>query len=344
MSSKQILLIIAMSTILLGHPTRAQAGDWVSGSASTSSGTRTYKVWVPSGLVKQKPVPLVMMLHGCMQKPEDLATISGMNEIADRNNFLVVYPEQTAEANQLRCWNWFDPKHQTRDSGEPALLAAVVKQVQASNSIDAQRIYVAGISAGAAMAVVMGVTYPDLFNGIGLCAGLEFQAGTSVETGLVAMKQGGPDPKQQGTIAFNAIAENLRGKSKRRMPVIVFQGDADPYVNPLNAEQLITQWAKTNDYLDDGKDNDSVNNQPAGKTEGSVPGGHEFTKSSYNDRAGRLLMEKWMVKGLGHAWSGSPTAGPFADPKGPNASLEMWRFFAETSRAAAPGGLRKSHR
>jgi len=335
MSWKQILLIIAVATILLGHPPRAQAGDWVSGSASSSSGSRNYKLWVPSGYDKRKSSPLVMMLHGCMQKPEDLAAISGLNEIADRNTFLVVYPEQTVEANPLRCWNWFDPKHQARDSGEPALLAAVVKQVQASNSIDANRVYIAGISAGAAMAVVMGVTYPDLFNGIGVCAGLEFKAGTSAETGLAAMKQGGPDPKQQGLIAFKAIAENLPGKSKQRMPVIVFQGDADPYVNSLNADQLINQWAKTNDYLDDGKDNDSVKSQPASQTEGTLPGGHDFTRSIYTDRAGRLLMEKWMVKGLGHAWSGSPTAGPFGDPKGPNASLEMWRFFVETSKGKA---------
>jgi poly(hydroxyalkanoate) depolymerase family esterase len=331
MSWKQIFPIIAMATILLGHAPRAQAGDWVSGSASNSSGSRNFKLWVPSGYDKRKSSPLVMMLHGCMQKPEDLATLSGMNEIADRNGFLVVYPEQTIEANPLRCWNWFDPKHQTRDSGEPALLAAVVKQVQASNRIDANRIFVIGISAGAAMAVVMGVTYPDLFDGIGLCAGLEFKAATSVETGLAAMKQGGPDPKQQGLIAFKAIAENLHGKSKRRLPVIVFQGDADPYVNPLNAEQLMTQWAKTNDYLDDARDNGTVRDQPASKTEGTVPGGHQYTKAIYNDRAGRLLMEKWMVKGLGHAWSGSPATGPFGDPKGPNASLEMWRFFAETS-------------
>ena len=200
-----------------------------------------------------------------------------------------------------------------------------------SNSIDGNRVYVAGISAGAAMAVVMGVTYPDLFNGIGLCAGLEYKAGTSVDTGLLAMKQGGPDPKQQGSIAFQAIAENLHGKSKRRMPLIVFQGDADPYVNPLNAEQVINQWARTNDHLDDARENDSARNQPTSTIEGSVPGGHEFTKSVYTDRTGRLLMEKWMVKGLGHAWSGSPTAGPFADPKGPNASLAMWRFFTETT-------------
>jgi poly(hydroxyalkanoate) depolymerase family esterase len=331
MNSKKITILLALTISMLTLPQLARAGEWLSGTVSTSSGNRNYKLWVTPGLLKRKPSPLIVMLHGCMQKPEDLATLSGMNEIADRNGFLVVYPEQIIEANPLKCWNWFDPKHQARDAGEPALLAAIVKQVQSSNRVDPKRIFVAGISAGAAMAVVMGVAYPDLFNGIGVCAGLEFKAGTSVDTGLLAMKQGGPDPRQQGLIAFKAIGENLGGKSKRRMPVIVFQGDADPYVNPLNAEQVINQWRKTNDYLDDRKNNDSVKDQPARTDAGSVPGGHEFTKSIYNDRAGRLLMEKWMVKGLGHAWSGSPTAGPFADPKGPNASLEMWRFFAETS-------------
>jgi poly(hydroxyalkanoate) depolymerase family esterase len=309
----------------------------VSGNANNSSGSRNYQLWVPSGYDKHKSIPLVIMLHGCMQKPENLATISGMNEMAEKNNFLVVYPEQTQEANPLKCWNWFDPKHQARESGEPSLVAAIVEKVRSSYNTDPQRIYVAGISAGAAMAVVMGATYPDLFSGIGLSAGLEFKAGTSVETGLAAMKQGGPNPKQQGLLALNARGENLRGGSKRPMPVIVFQGDADPYVNPLNADQLIAQWAQTNDFLDDGKDNGSVKREPARTIEGSVPGGNSYTRYVYNDGKNRLLMEKWIVKALGHAWSGSPAAGPFADPKGPNASEEMWRFFSNTTFYSAPG-------
>jgi poly(hydroxyalkanoate) depolymerase family esterase len=278
-----------------------------------------------------------MMLHGCMQTSQDLAAISGMNDVADKNNFLVVYPEQTKEANPLRCWNWFDTKNQARDSGEPSLLAAIVQQVRSTNNVDSRRTYVGGISAGAAMAVVMGATYPDLFSGIGVMAGLAFKAGTTVETGLAAMKQGGPDPKHQGLLAFKARGESPVAKSIRLMPVIVFHGDADPYLSPVNAEQVIAQWAKTNDYLDDGQDNDSVKSEPAGTIEGSVPAGHNYTRSVYNDRAGRLLMEKWIVKGLGHAWSGSPAASPFADPKGPNASEELWRFFNETtSRTSAP--------
>jgi poly(3-hydroxybutyrate) depolymerase len=151
-----------------------------------------------------------------------------------------------------------------------------------------------------------------------------------VEGGLAAMKQGGPDPTQQGFLAFKAMGESAR--ARRRMPVIVFQGDADPFVNPANAEQVMQQWASTNDYLAKNKINNRVTAQPALTLEGSVAGGYAYTRFLYNDRAGRFVMEKWIVKSLGHAWSGSPAAGPFADPKGPNASAEMWRFFHETAQ------------
>lgn len=346
MKWKRIAILPALLASLLLVPNTTNAGEWVSGSASNAAGSRNYALWVPSSYDKRKPTALVMLLHGCMQTPQDVAAISGMNSVADKNNFLVVYPEQTKEANPLRCWNWFDTKHQERDSGEPALLAAIVQQVGSTHNLDAQRVYVAGISAGAAMAVVMGVTYPDLFSSIGVMAGLAFKGGTTVETGLAAMKQGGPDPKQLALLAFNQMEKSPRGKSVRRMPVIVFHGDADPYLSLVNADQVIAQWAKTNDYLDDGKDNDSVKSEPLRTFEESVPGGHDYVRSVYGDRSGRLLMEKLIVKGLGHAWSGSPAAAPFADPKGPNASAEMWRFFAETSlgspkrKTAKPGSTR----
>jgi poly(hydroxyalkanoate) depolymerase family esterase len=328
-----VLFLFAVGVLLFPAATRAgeRAGEWVDGNVSTPSGSRNYKLWIPSGVPVKKRVPLVMMLHGCTQKPEELAAISGMNDVAEANGFLVVYPEQPSTANPLRCWNWFDEKHQSRESGEPAILAAIVKKVQLANGVDIKRVYVAGISAGAAMAVVMGVTYPDIFDGIGVCSGLEFQAANSVESGLAAMKKGGPDPAQKGRAAFKAMAAGLQIRSKHRLPVIAFQGDKDPYVNLLNADQVISQWAATNDYLDDGKDNASVKNLPATKVEGSVPNGHKFTKSVYADSHGRLLMEKWIVNDLSHAWSGSPTAGAFADEKGPNAGGELWRFFVEAS-------------
>jgi poly(hydroxyalkanoate) depolymerase family esterase len=337
---KRTAILIATALSFLSFPILAHAGKWVSGNATTASGSRNYQLWLPSGYDKNKPAPLVMMLHGCMQNPEGLAAISGMNEIAEKNNFLVVYPEQTAAANPLKCWNWFDPKHQMRDAGEPAILAEIIKQVSASYKIDGRRVYVVGISAGGAMAIVMGATYPDLFSAIGVSAGLEYRAASTVEGGLAAMKQGGPDPAQQGFLAFKAMGVSSR--ARRRMPAIVFQGDADPFVNPANAEQVMQQWASTNDYLANNKINNSVTAQPVLSLEGSVAGGYAYTRFLYNDRAGRFVMEKWMVKGLGHAWSGSPAAGPFADPKGPNASAEMWRFFQETAQPQArkPKGKR----
>ncbi len=327
MKVKQIIISVVVLTCL---NTVAYGGSWVAGEVKNSSGSLEYKLWVASGYRKDKPVPLVLMLHGCMQKVEDLSASSGMNDLADKNNFLVVYPEQAAAANPLRCWNWFDPKHQSREAGEPSLIAAVISDVSSSYSIDAHRVYVVGISAGGAMAVVMGATYPELFAGLGVIAGAEYKAGTTVEAGFAAMKQGGPSPDQQGVLAFQAIQKSSSG-SKKRMPVIAFHGTKDPYMNPVNTDQLIAQWAQTNDYLDEGKDNDSITVQSPNEAKGAVPNGYSYTRYLYKDSNGRLLLEKWIVEGLGHAWSGSAIANQFADPKGPNASTEMWRFFVETN-------------
>jgi len=322
---------ITISVMALAFlPTAVHGGSWVSGAVKNSSGSLEYKLWLASGYRKERPVPLVLMLHGCTQKAEDMAAASEMNDLADTNNFLVGYPEQAAAANPLRCWICFDPKHQSRYAGEPALIAAVIQDIRASYSIDAKRVYVVGISAGGAMAVVMGATYPELFAGLGVIAGTEYKAGTTMEAGLAAMKAGGPDPDQQGILAFQAMQKGSGG-SKKRMPVIAFHGTKDPYVNPINAEQLIAQWAETNDYLDDGKDNDSITIQSPNETKGTVPNGYSYTRYLYKDSNGRLLMEKWIVEGLGHAWPGSPIANQFADVKGPNASAEMLRFFAETT-------------
>jgi poly(hydroxyalkanoate) depolymerase family esterase len=334
MNLKRIVISIAVMALV---NTVAFGGSWAGGAVKTSAGSLEYKLWVPSAYSK-KPVPLVLMLHGCMQKPEELAALSGMNELADKNNFLVAYPEQTVAANPLRCWNWFDPKHQSRDAGEASLIAAVIQDVRASHKVDAKRVFVVGISAGAAMAVVMGVAYPETFAGLGVIAGAEFRAATTVSAGLAVMKSGGPDPNEQGLLAFQEIQKSFGG-SKKRMPVIAFQGMSDPYMSPLNTDQLIAQWAQTNDYLDDGKDNDSVSIRAAKETRGVVANGYSLSKYVYPDSSGRLLMEKWIVEGLGHAWPGSPIANQFADRKGPNATAEMWRFFAEAnSNSRSRGG------
>ncbi len=253
-----------------------------------------------------------------------------MNGVAEANQFLVVYPEQSLLANLLKCWNWFHPKHQARHAGEPSILAAVVDQVRSTHNVDPDRVYVAGVSAGGAMAAILAATYPDIFAAVAVFAGTEFKAATSASEGLSAMKRGGPDPVRQGQLAFEAMRSGLARKNRRRMPVIVFHGTADIRVSPINAEQAIAQWGKTNaclaaEYADSGF---ALTEKIS---DGRVPDGYSYLRHIYVEADARLLMEKWLILGLGHAWSGSPKPSRYGDPKGPSASAEIWRFFCEAS-------------
>lgn len=269
---------------------------------------------------------MIMMLHGCTQRAEDLAAISGMNSVADREGILLVYPEQSRRANFLKCWNWFEANHQARGAGEPAILASIVAEIRKTYNIDRDRIYVAGVSAGGAMAVILGATYPDVFSAIAVSAGVEFKAATSRSSTFGLLRHGGPDPARQGRLAFETMSAGLQQKPRARMPVIVLQGTKDHRVPNGAADRVIAQWAATNALMAGNSA------QPLAQqvSEGSVPGGYNFTRHIYQDATG-LLMEKWMVHGLGHAWSGSPGLSRYGDPKGPNASEVFWRFFQETS-------------
>jgi len=303
---------------------------WSAGKARSAGGSRDYKLWTPASLEAGEASPLLMLLHGCTQDAEDVAAISGMNEVAEANRFLVVYPEQTRLANLRKCWNWFVPKHQSRGAGEPSILAAIVEQVCSAHNVDSDRIYVAGASAGGAMAVIAGATYPDFFAGIAVIAGGEFKAATGISGGFAVMKQGGPDPAQQGRAAYEAMKPGLARKPRRRMPVIVFHGTADKTVHPVNAEQIIAQWSTTNSCLaaEHGESGFALSERVVAS---QLQGGYGYQRRSYSDQAGNLLMENWTVEGMGHAWPGSPRPYKYGDPKGPNASAEIWRFFTETT-------------
>jgi poly(hydroxyalkanoate) depolymerase family esterase len=271
-----------------------------------------------------------MMLHGCTQTPDDFAAGSQMNAIADKQNFFVVYPEQPATANALKCWNWFETTQQSRAQGEPALLAEIVNAVSKAYKTDLRRVYVAGTSAGGAMAVIMAATYPDRFAAVGVHSGLPYKAATNLVEARPAMAATGADPARLGQLAFEASG-NL-GMSRHLMRVIVFQGTKDGAVSTANADRVISQWAKTNDLIDDAKDNHSVDDVADHKQEGRVSNGYAFTEYVYNDRKGKPLMEKWIVDEIKHAWSGGAAGVLYADPKGPDASMEMWRFFQESPK------------
>lgn len=303
----------------------AGTGRWERFAYSGPAGGRRYFVYTPAGYTPDRRVPMVVMLHGCTQTPADSAAGAAWNPLADRQTFVVVYPEQTIGDNLLSCWNWFLRGHQVRGSGEAGILAGITQQVLTSDTrwnIDPGRVYVCGISAGGAMAVILGATHPDLYAAVGVHAGLEYRAAADPITARSAMVNGGPDPVQQGTAAFTA----MDGRA-RLVPTIVFHGTADDVVGPVNGDQVVQQWMQTNRLAtDDAYRPDFA--RPTTLDSGQVPHGHAYTVARWSDERGIVVQEYWRVAGMNHAWSGGSVFGSFTDPQGPGATEAMWSFFA----------------
>jgi len=247
---------------------------WQKYTYQNSTSSHPYFVYTPTTYHVGEAVPLLVMLHGCTQTAEDFAAGTRMNQLAEKYGFIVVYPQQTHKANRTLCWNWFRSAHQVRNRGEPARIANIVGAIEQNTSqwtIDTNQIYVVGASAGAAMAVILGATYPDIFAAIGVHSGIEYQAVTNLTSALNVMRQRGPDPVLQGKRAYEAM-----GSYQRVVPTIVFQGTRDRVVPPIIGDQLVQQWMQTNRlashglYLADFK-------HPTTTTSGQVPGGYAST-------------------------------------------------------------------
>ncbi|WP_409566360.1 alpha/beta hydrolase family esterase [Methylobacterium sp. J-070] len=262
-----------------------------------AAGSRRYKVYVPSGY-RGQALPVIVMLHGCTQNPDDFAAGTRMNALAEERTFLVAYPEQPQSANMQRCWNWFSSGDQVREGGEPALIAGIARSVVSEFSADPDRVYAAGLSAGGAAAAILGATYPDLFAAVGIHSGLACGAARDMPGAFAAMKGQGPVP----------------GRNRRAVPTIVFHGDGDRTVHPVNGDQVVAQ-AMPDSGLAEAVSRDTS------------PGGMAFTRTVRSDGAGRPLLEQWVLHGAGHAWSGGSPEGSYTDPRGPDASREMVRFF-----------------
>ena len=288
----------------------ANAGAFISDNFDADYGSLRYKLFVPSQYDGQ-PLPLIVMLHGCGQDADDFASGTGMNALAEHEGCLVAYPEQSSSANSSRCWNWFETGHHERGQGEPALIAGVTRKIMTEYNVDTARVSVAGLSSGGAMAVIMGRTYPDLYTAVGCHSGLAHGSAKDRYGAMLAMREGATD---------GALARHQGGAS---VPIIVFHGDQDSTVHWKNGNGVVRQWL------------DSYTAQARSRAalelleETGHASGRHYTRTVHLGKAGRVVAEQWTVHGTGHAWSGGNVRGSYTDSNGPDASVEMLRFFTQ---------------
>ena len=311
-------------------PDRPQPRVW---QPAGTPAARSHTLYVPPAANAGNALPLVVMLHGCTQDADDFAAGTGMNERARERGFFVLYPVQSQAANPQRCWNWFKHNHQQRGSGEPAWIAGLTREVIARHAIDTRRVYIAGLSAGAAMATIVAQAYPELFAAVGVHSGLPRGVARNAPQALALMQTGmvggaaadlHSTPRRAGLAQVPTASTSARAQ----VPTIVFHGDQDHTVHPRNGDQVLA----------DGLTHDSLGAPARRRIEHGVSRhGRRYTRSLYyssdhsadHGAADAAVAEHWLVHGAGHAWAGGHAAGSYTDPSGPDASLEMVRFFFE---------------
>jgi poly(hydroxyalkanoate) depolymerase family esterase len=281
--------------------------QYLNRSYACAAGRRSYKLYVP-GRQHAGRRPLVVMLHGGTQGPDDFAAGTRMNALAEEHGFLVAYPSQCKSANPSLCWNWFKPEDQVRGAGEPSIIAGITSEIVSEYDIDPQRVFVAGLSAGGAMAGVMAATYPEVYAAVGVHSGLPYRSATDVASAFAAMR---------GDMGLPSRRQKTRPASDHalRPRTIVFHGDADHIVHPSNAGNIVEAQAKTDDNVERAKARSSAS--------------RTHTRTVTRDKTGTVVVEQWLIHGSGHAWSGGSADGTYTDPHGPDASREMLRFFLE---------------
>jgi poly(hydroxyalkanoate) depolymerase family esterase len=297
--------------------------QFLSRSFACPAGSRTYKLYVPRHAAPGKR-PLLVMLHGGTQDADDFAAGTQMNVLAEKHGLIVAYPSQSKSANASMCWNWFKPEDQMRGAGEPSIIAGITAEIIANYDVDPDRVFVAGLSAGGAMAAVMAATYPDVYAAVGVHSGLPYRSATDVASAFAAMR-GDPGlrrPRQR----------NARGAADHclRIRTIIFHGEADRIVHPSNASKIVEAQAKIGGRAERAKAQHSAN--------------RAYTRTVIRDETGLAVVEQWLIHGSGHAWSGGSPNGSYTDPHGPDASHEMLRFFLGAELVGGVGKQTKSEK
>lgn len=289
-------------------PTVVDGAQFLTRSYSCAAGTRNYKLYIPASAQNQ-PSGLILMLHGCKQDPDDFASGTGMNSVAEAHGLLVAYPHQAGAHNASSCWNWFRPGDQERCFGEPSIIAGITAELMSEFDLDHRQVFVAGLSAGGAMAAVMGETYPDLFSAVGIHSGLAYGSANDVISAFSVMR---------GDSSFKSCPKP-GGHSSAQVRTIVFQGGADRTVHPSNADRIVAAATRS-----------AAANKQHRQTGRSI-NGRSYKKTIFTNPRGQRISEYWLIDGAGHAWSGGNASGSYTDPQGPNASFEMVRFFLENA-------------
>jgi poly(hydroxyalkanoate) depolymerase family esterase len=284
--------------------------QFLSRSFACAAGRRNYKLYIPRRLHKSRPA-LLVMLHGGTQRGDDFAAGTRINDLAEELGFIVAYPSQCKAANASLCWNWFAPEHQKRGTGEPSIIAGITSEIVANHNVDPDRVFVAGLSAGGAMAAVMAATYPDMYAAVGVHSGLPYRSATDLPSAFAAMR-GNAGPRRRRSRKPREVAD-----ASPRVRTIIFHGDADKIVHPSNATGIVGG----------PKLGESI--EPA---EARSSAGRSYTRTLIRDQSGVAVVEQWLLHGSGHAWSGGSPNGSYTDPHGPDASREMLRFFLEEGR------------
>ena len=301
----------SLDGLTVGRPRKAleipEGAQFLNRSFACATGSRNYKLYIPRRPQTARRA-LLVMLHGGTQDADDFAAGTRMNALAEEHGFIVAYPNQSKAANASLCWNWFSPENQMRGRGEPAIIAGITREIVAEYAVDPARVFVAGLSAGGAMAVVMGATYPDLYAAVGVHSGLPYRSAADLPSAFAAMRG---DARLQGQRSRNSRGT---GDDSPRIRTIVFHGDADNIVHQSNAAKMV-EADKVGDSIE--------------RAEARHDAIRPHTRTVIRDTTGTVVVEQWLVHGSGHAWSGGSPDGTYTDPHGPNASQEMLRFFFE---------------